>query len=106
MSNRELRKRLKKARALIADPKHWTQRALARDRHRHEVDPTSPKADRFCALGACVSAGLPEKTSSRLLRKCLGTDVVHTNDGGGGLSRREAHKAILDAFDCAIEKTK
>lgn len=34
----------------------WTRRVLARDRHSHEVDVTSPRACRFCAAGALIRA--------------------------------------------------
>lgn len=106
---------LTKARALIEDPKHWTQGALARARNGHVVEPTDPRAWRFCALGAIDHIGNPfqgvEKSAESYLYEAVkGRDagVVSTNDGEayGAKSRAEAHLAILAIYDRAIELAK
>lgn len=49
------------ARALIADPKHWTRKTGARDRNGAAVPPCLPEACSFCAIGALdrVCTGQP-----------------------------------------------
>lgn len=39
------------ARAILADPAHWTKNTFARDSHNKPVDPASPDAQCFCAVG-------------------------------------------------------
>jgi hypothetical protein len=47
---------LQAARVLVAAPSQWTRRAVARDRHGHPIAYSSPRADRYCALGALLRA--------------------------------------------------
>jgi hypothetical protein len=49
MSTKEI---LIAARAILADPAHWTKNTFARDRNNEPIDPTSPDAVCFCAVGA------------------------------------------------------
>ena len=109
MTDVGLHQRLKKARALIADPRHWTQRSEARDKWRHAVSPRSPKAERFCAIGACKAVSALERNPQEMrlaLEACTKENIISVNDGDHERSRSASHRAILDAFDCAIERTK
>ena len=45
-----------RARGLIADPRKWTQYAIARTGNNRHCEPTDAKATRFCAYGAILRA--------------------------------------------------
>ena len=47
---------VEKARALIADEKHWCRHHLAEDGNGISVSPTSASAIKWCALGAVIAA--------------------------------------------------
>jgi hypothetical protein len=93
-------------RELLADPKNWTQRTLARNKAGDAVpDPWDPKATCFCSLGAVhkvVGKGthlLPLKSKVReLLHQAVPRhdNVVFFND-------RSTHTEVLDLWDRAIE---
>lgn len=63
----------------------WTQHAYARGKDRYPIDPQSPDAVCWCALGAMRSAGPPEGDTFRLavelLRRHVGVTVNIWNDG-------------------------
>ena len=79
-----------RARALIADPKHWTQFALARYRNGHEVEPESPRAYRFCAVGAimraahelCADAYVPHDELVEKVATLIEPQLMEYNDLG------------------------
>jgi hypothetical protein len=48
------------ARQLIADEKHWTQSALARDRSGYLVPANDPEAVCWCIVGACCKIAGPD----------------------------------------------
>jgi hypothetical protein len=53
---------LKAARERISDKKHWTKGQAARDSQSHPVDPSSPKACRWCLNGS-------------IMRECTDRDI-------------------------------
>lgn len=91
------------ARALIADRKHWTRNAAARDAHGHPTVASDPRATRFCATGALKRIEPNQLMRWRALDLLEGDaqSIVSINDdpvkNGGG------HKAVLAAYDRAIE---
>lgn len=96
---------LKRARALISDPKGWTQGASARNKYGKMVDPESPKATRFCALGSVVrsSSTTDEEKSALRALYAVCPVVVAMNDFG---KRSDAHANIMKVFGVAIERAK
>lgn len=96
------------ARALIADRKHWTQGAYARDRKSRVVHPLSDTAVRFCAIGALARA---EYVCTGHTRARMG-DPPHEWRIGNihhmtqwrleEISEEKGHAAVLAAFDDLI----
>ncbi len=95
---------LERARALIADEKHWCPGDMARDRLGRAVDPTDSAAEQRCALGALVAAAHEFNGDRRqahdlaitAMRPFVGaTALTHINDA-------EGHAAILALFDEVI----
>jgi hypothetical protein len=92
---------LEKARALIADERHWCRGELARDANGIGVDPTTSSAVRRCGLGALMAATYQitnnhreaHDLAIRALRPFHGSaTVVYVNDTRG-------HAAVLALFD-------
>jgi hypothetical protein len=95
---------LERARALIADERHWCPGDLARDAMGFPVSPIDRTATQRCALGALVAAAqaftndpdLAHHLASTAMRPLVGaTALTHINDS-------EGHAAVLDLFDLAI----
>ena len=103
---------LVKARNLIAK-KGWTQKAFARNKYGHGVDPLSPGACKFCVEGALIAAGvrgLPSfsgayrKLALTLHTRSFATHLAFFNDE---LPRGSKGKAeILKLFDDCISELK
>jgi hypothetical protein len=95
---------LERARALIADERHWCPGDLARDAMGVPVNPTDRSATQRCALGALVAAA-QEFTSDPELAHHLATTAVRPLVGATALAHindSEGHAAVLDLFDLAI----
>ena len=61
-----------KAHELLADPKHWTKRAYARDKDGQSVSAHSDEAVCWCVLGAIIKCyGYLECPESRIVRTGL-----------------------------------
>lgn len=94
---------LQKARDLIADPAHWTQRTAARDAATTPVPVASPYAKSFCTLGAVDRAagfdshGFYDATA--FLYQVIGSaeSIAQFNDS-------HTHEEVIALFDAAIEK--
>src|SRR5262245_15593405 len=95
---------LERARALIADERHWCPGELARDAMGSPVSPIDRSARQRCALGALVAAAqqfigdpdLAHHLATTAMRPLVGaTALTHINDS-------EGHAAVLDLFDLAI----
>jgi hypothetical protein len=95
---------LERARALIADERHWCPRDLARDARGFAISPTDDDAVQRCALGALIAAAheltgdpaLARHLAATAVRPLVGpTALTHINDA-------EGHPAALALFDLAI----
>ena len=95
---------LERARALIADERHWCPGDLARDARGFPVSPIDEGAVQRCALGALVAAahdltGDPvsaRRLATTAMRPLIGaTSLTHINDA-------EGHAVVLYLFDLAI----
>lgn len=98
---------LERARALIADERHWCSGQFALDARRLAVDPTGPSAVQRCAVGALIAAAheitrdpaLAHQLAATSMRPLVGaTALTHINDA-------EGHAAVLKLFDQAIAAT-
>jgi hypothetical protein len=98
------------ARALIANPTHWTQGTLARTAREQPVAWHKRTANKWCALGALYRAGYDvlgdkgkamhiagEITDSIYPRRYLRSALPTLNDCQG-------HAAVLAAFDRAMAR--
>lgn len=98
---------LEKAKAIIADPFHWTKGAFARNSHGTTViDVTSEDACSFCALGALVRVMENETDYNHardILELCVG-DKNFPNVPAFNDASETTHADILALFDCAIEE--
>lgn len=96
---------LRKARELISDPTHWTQKAFARGPDGRSVDDSDPRACSWCSLGALIKVtgeNFPrgELVLERAVRELHpGIDtasIVRFND-------TRSHSEVLAVWDRAIE---
>jgi hypothetical protein len=92
------------ARTLIADEQHWCRHNLALDKNGIVVSPASPRAVRWCALGAALAAAYQlthdfdtayKLGHEALAPFCLPALLMHLNDTMG-------HAAVLTLFDDVI----
>jgi hypothetical protein len=105
-----------RARSFIADPRTWTQGAMARTGNHRDCEPTDVRAVRFCAYGAIQRAAFDisgndsqaQKLADQVAMLIMGRDSPYTafeeiiaiNDG----PRSTARKAVLELFDRALVK--
>jgi hypothetical protein len=103
-----------RARQIVADPRKWTQYAIARTGNNRHCEPTDAKAVRFCAYGAILRAAYDiagsddqaQRLADQTAMFIMGRDSPYTafeeliaiNDG----QRSGARKAVLDLFEKAI----
>jgi hypothetical protein len=89
------------ARALVPDEQHWCSHHLAQDKYGIAVSPTSPRAVRWCALGAVIAAAYQLThdfdTATKLGYEAIApigstVTLMHINDTRG-------HSAVLALFD-------
>ena len=95
---------IERARALIADERHWCRGSLARDERGQQVDPTDVVARRRCAYGALIAAAFElvgDLNQAHKLADAVAKDIrgpsslINTNDTLG-------HAAVLAIFDTAL----
>jgi hypothetical protein len=95
---------LERARALIANERHWCPGTFARDGRGFPVNPMDNSAEQRCALGALVAAAheltadpdLAHQLAASAMRPVVGaTSLTHIND-------TEGHAAVLELLDRAI----
>lgn len=97
---------LKRARERISSIDHWTTGVQARDAFGDSCLPISPRAVRWCAMGALNADMLDPSPMIALpfLRECTppdaGGNVLHVNDYGPYMN---AHRRVLDMYDRAIQ---
>ena len=95
-----VKQELIKAKALIADPKNWTQSCLARNAGDMFVNVNDQIACKFCALGALRKAGTHEDAYMKLADaafKAGFSGIAALNDFG-------LHEDVMEIFDKAIEE--
>ena len=87
------------AKALIADPKNWTQSCLARNAGDMFVNVNDPSACKFCALGALRKAGTQNAymALADAAFKAGFSGIAALNDLG-------LHEDVMEMFDKAIEE--
>jgi hypothetical protein len=95
---------VERARALIADERHWCRGLLAQDASGASVFPTSASAVKRCGLGAVIAAAYQlthdfdaaNELAHNALRPLYGTaTLTQVNDMRG-------HAAVLALFDEVI----
>jgi hypothetical protein len=105
IGRRRMRRIYRDARALIADPEHWTRGAMARDAKEgpwNTVRPLAPEAVSWCAYGALQKAqdgyhlSVMEELTSYMSRTLGASGVIHWND-------TSTHEEVLAGFDRVIE---
>lgn len=106
---------LRNARSVLAN-NGWCQGALARNKYRHEVDPTSKSAAKFCAFGAVhAAAGVKADASwdnefdqaCGFLRDALPDEYAYWRSVDSFNDKKTTKKDdVLDLFDRAIKLAK
>lgn len=101
------------AKAVIADPKHWTQNAFARDAAGNSACAANPGAVCFCALGAMDRAA---SNSLHLTNWSVKADAelhlrhaavsIRRDYGPAGINDDTDHPTVMKMFDTAIELAK
>ncbi len=100
---------LTKAKAVIADPKHWTQGWYAKDAEGQPVGPRESYAVCWCSLGALDKVAHEENTYKTCLAatgylfeasaECGYIGIPYFNDNS-------SHEAVMRAWDKAIKLAK
>ena len=98
-----------KAKAVIADPKHWTQGWYAKDAKGYSTGPAEPNAVCWCSVGALRAVAHEENTYStrsaaagylaRVSAECGYNDIPDFNDNS-------SHETVMKAWDKAIKLAK
>lgn len=95
---------LKAAREKIADEKNWMQREFAQDGNARGIEPTSPEACKWCALGAiraiCETQSIWDAMDA--LRK--GFPGGYRDYSIAMFNDSHTHPEVLAVFDRAIAK--
>lgn len=108
MTDAATRTLLRKALALIEDPRCWTQGSYARNKYGHIVNATSRSAVKFCAIGAIDASFasvdiVAEAAAHRFLEKIFDELYDHRiTEVNDAKPRREAHARVLAAYRHAI----
>jgi hypothetical protein len=96
-----------KARALIADPDHWTRNVLARNAAGYSVHWCDPSATKWCAVGAIYrstyeivgnkqeATRIGKEVAKGIAPIWFGRSLMTVNDVRG-------HAAVLSRFDRAL----
>ena len=100
---------LTKAKAVIADPKHWAQGQYAKDAKGHPVGPAEPDAVCWCSVGVLEKVAHEEDTYSTRFAamwylldvsvECGYNDISDFNDNS-------SHETVMKAWDKAIKLAK
>jgi hypothetical protein len=91
-------KRLRQARALVADRRCWTRGQYARYRDGHPCSSRSPRAARFCLCGA---VGRVAESYSQF--RALWSAVSEVG-GSTAFNDTHSHAEVLALLDAAIAK--
>ena len=100
---------LVKAKAVIADPKHWTQGWYAKDAEGKSVGPRNPDAVCWCSLGALDKVAHEENANGACLAATEYLVVVSDECGYSSISDFNdnlSHEAVMRKWDEAIKLAK
>jgi hypothetical protein len=95
---------VERARALIADEKHWCRRHFGEDANGLPVSPTSASATKRCALGAVIAAAY-QFTNDADAAYRIGYQALRPQYGSATLIKVNdvrGHTAVLALFDEVI----
>ena len=98
-----------KAKAVIADPKHWTQGWYAKDAKGQSTGPSTPDAVCWCSLGALKKVAHEENTYSTRFAATEYLAVASDEWGYSGIpdfNDNSSHKVVMRAWDKAIKLAK
>lgn len=96
---------LRAARALIADPLHWTTASMARDERGVPTYPRSRHAVCWCALGALAQQHYSLTTANAENEAlCVAALELFGTRAIGSINDRHGHAAVLAVYDAAIAK--
>jgi len=93
---------MKRARALITDPEHWTQDAFARDKAGTRLTAHDPSAVSWCMAGAVIKCG-----GARMYAPFEALRAMATEKGYERLpvfNDYSDHATVLAAFDEVIAR--
>lgn len=114
MRNHQTLAALKRARALIRDPRHWTQGSRAKNANGRWVPPESSTAESWCSVGALewstFTAWERDKSVDRfaLKRSCMDELAIArgARDAFGmrlpSFNDNATHEAVIEMFAVAI----
>jgi hypothetical protein len=116
---RTVRTALEAARAIIKDPKQWTQNAFYRNAAGQELAKPGPSVAKVCAMGAihCVTddgrvRAEAEEALSAASRGTQAGGVIFTNDGppshygGPRPTRKQCHEGVVELYDAALREVR
>ena len=105
-----------KAKAVIADPKHWTKGWYAHNAEGQDVEPAEPDAVCWCSLGAIVKVAHEEgvkdirfKATEYLDKATEYLAKVSAECGYNGIpdfNDNSSHEAVMKAWDRTIKLAK
>ena len=98
-----------KAKAVIADPKHWTQGQYAKDVKGYSTGPSTPDAVCWCSLGALHAVAHEEHTYDARFAATRYLSDVAAECGYIGIpdfNDNSSHEAVMKAWDKAIKLAK
>ena len=100
---------LAKAKAVIADPKHWTKGWYAQDAKGRSTRPAKSNAVCWCSAGAIIKVAHEESTYSTRFAATKYLAEVSVECGYNGipdLNDNSSHEAVMKAWDRAIKLAK
>ena len=98
-----------KAKAVIADPKHWTQDVYAKDAKGHHTGPSTPDAVCWCSLGALKKVAHEENANGACFAATEYLAVVSDEFGCSSipdLNDHSSHETVMKVWDKAIKLAK
>ena len=98
-----------KAKAVIADPKHWAQDQYAKDAKGYSTGPAEPNAVCWCSVGALDKVAYEENTYKTCLAATEYLAEVSAECGYSGIpdfNDNSSHEAVMKAWDKAIKLAK
>ena len=98
-----------KAKAVIADPKHWTQGSYAKDAEGQASAPCAPDTVCWCSIGALNKVTHEEHTYDARFAATKYLAVVSDECGYIGIpdfNDSSSHEAVMKAWDKAIKLAK